>query len=305
MSVLKISGPVRRVMGRDAAALDAGVGLPADAQCWHCGEAINLLAARPGSVTLSAVRAAELINISAFGHAEHTSSRIFTPEQFQALASTKPSPVAGGDSNLLIEGRSLEDATIDGDRIVFEQNPALREHLLGLAAQVEAAGGDEEALRIMREATGLSMTDPEADRQELAMRAERRREAEQNRAAGVVIHCVRCPSCGQLPDLVISPSQAYCGYDPCEALQYSPEMPAFEQLANRSTIPGLIGDVITPEMAAAADRRRPVQVPGSAEDDVREAEIRDYFHSFGYRCAPESGHCALCHRDPKGMNDGE
>lgn len=247
MSVLKISGPVRRVMGRDAAALDAGVGLPADAQCWHCGEAINLLAARPGSVTLSAVRAAELINISAFGHAEHTSSRVFTPEQFQALASTKPSPVAGGDSNLLIEGRSLQDATIDGDRIVFEQN----------------------------------------------------------RAAGLVIHCVRCPSCGQLPDLVISPSQAYCGYDPCEALQYSPEMPAFEQLANRSTIPGLIGDVITPEMAAAADRRRPVQVPGSAEDDVREAEIRDYFHRFGYRCAPESGHCALCHRDPKGMNDGE
>lgn len=110
MGCLSISGPVRRAFGeRTAAALDAGVGLPADAQCWVCGDAINLLAARPGSVTLSAVQVG-LVSVSAFAHKPCGPSRTFTPEEFAELASTKDSPTSSGsdsDSALIVEGEQL------------------------------------------------------------------------------------------------------------------------------------------------------------------------------------------------------
>lgn len=47
---------------------------------------------------------------------------------------------------------------------------ARRTRLLALAAQVAAADTDEDALAIMRDATGLTITDPIADRAELARR---------------------------------------------------------------------------------------------------------------------------------------
>lgn len=54
---------------------------------------------------------------------------------------------------------------------------ALRRRLLDLAAAVHAAPDDEAALEVMRAATGLSMTDVDADRAELRRRAESARRA--------------------------------------------------------------------------------------------------------------------------------
>lgn len=109
-SPLSISGPVRRALGeRTAAALAAGVGLPADAQCWGCGDAVNLLAARPGSVTLSAVTVGP-VSVSAFAHRPCGPSRLFTPEEFEAVASRAASPVSSGsdsDSALIVDGERL------------------------------------------------------------------------------------------------------------------------------------------------------------------------------------------------------
>lgn len=50
------------------------------------------------------------------------------------------------------------------------QPDARRAHLLALAAEVAAADTDDDALAIMRNATGLTITDPDADRAELARR---------------------------------------------------------------------------------------------------------------------------------------
>lgn len=46
----------------------------------------------------------------------------------------------------------------------------MRRRLLDLAAQVAGADSDEDALQMMRDATGLTMTDPDADRAELDRR---------------------------------------------------------------------------------------------------------------------------------------
>lgn len=43
---------------------------------------------------------------------------------------------------------------------------------LDLAAAVSKAATDEEALQIMRDATGLTMTDPDADRAEINRRTQ-------------------------------------------------------------------------------------------------------------------------------------
>jgi hypothetical protein len=286
MGMLRMSGPVRRALGRNAAALDAGVGLPPDAQCWQCGDAINLLASRPGTVTLSVVvTGGGLVTVPTFGHAEHTGSRVFTPEEFKRLASDKPSPIAGGHSDIVVDGHGSNEITVrlDEDTIT----PQERRRLLDLAAEVEAAGSDAEALRIMREATGLSMTDADADRAELERRAAAARDARRP------VLTIRCPVCGQLPDMVINPSQAFCGNDDCRALQWDPLQDAATQLAEGTEIPGLIGENGIPaEVAEAYAARRPVQAYGSAVDDVREAETRDYFHHWGYRCG--DGRCPQC-----------
>lgn len=109
-SPLSISGSVRRALGeRNAAAVSAGVGLPADAQCWGCGAAINLLAAAPGAVTLSVVMVGSA-SITTFAHRRCGPSRTFTPEEYEAVASDAPSPVTSGsdsDSGLIVEGKRL------------------------------------------------------------------------------------------------------------------------------------------------------------------------------------------------------
>jgi hypothetical protein len=109
-SPLSISGPVRRALGeRTAAALDAGVGLPADAQCWGCGDAVNLLAAKPGSVTLSVVMVGPA-SITTFAHRPCGPSRTFTPEEYEAVASKAASPVtadSASDSALIVDGERL------------------------------------------------------------------------------------------------------------------------------------------------------------------------------------------------------
>lgn len=111
MGVLSMSGSVRRAFGeRTAAAMDAGVGLPADGQCWQCGDPINFLAASPGSITLSAVLVARGVTISAWGHKPHAPSRVFTSEEFKAVASTKKSAAssdAWSDSALIVDGQQL------------------------------------------------------------------------------------------------------------------------------------------------------------------------------------------------------
>lgn len=263
MSLLRVSGPVRRLLGRDADTLTAGIGLPDGARCWQCGEPVDVAGGRPGSVTLSAVTFGAQRCQAALGHTEHTTSRVFTAA-------------------------------------AFAQTPGVRRRmLLDLAGQVHTAGSDDEALRIMQDATGLSFTDLGADRAELDARAARRRDADRARAAGARVLTLRCPSCGQLPDLVVNPGQAFCGNDTCEALQYAPDTDAFEQLANRGQIGSLVGPGKIPaEMAAASAARRPVQVRGSGEDDVREAEIREVFHRWGYTCADAGGVCGVCDWPP-------
>lgn len=111
MSLLSISGPVRQAFGtRNAAALSSGVGLPPDAQCWACGDAINLLAARPGAVTLSAVCNGP-VTIAAFAHRRCGISRTFTPEDFARAASKKDSPIAGPlYEEMIIDGQPLGEA---------------------------------------------------------------------------------------------------------------------------------------------------------------------------------------------------
>lgn len=47
---------------------------------------------------------------------------------------------------------------------------ALRDRLLQLAKDIEAAPTDEDALTVMRAATGLTVTDPDIDRAILAAR---------------------------------------------------------------------------------------------------------------------------------------
>jgi hypothetical protein len=115
MAMLRISGPVRRAMGRNAELLDAGTGLPVEGQCWQCGEAIAFLSMRPGSVSLSVVQMGT-ISISAWGHAEHAPSQVFTPEQFEAAVRAAgthpdqmPSPIAPSslDEGLLVEGEQI------------------------------------------------------------------------------------------------------------------------------------------------------------------------------------------------------
>jgi hypothetical protein len=104
-----LSGPVRRALGeRTAAALSAGVGLPSDAQCWACGEAINLLAAAPGAVTLSAVVQGP-VQVTAFAHRLCGPSRVFTPAEFAALASRKPATVSTSESDqaVIVDGQRL------------------------------------------------------------------------------------------------------------------------------------------------------------------------------------------------------
>lgn len=103
-----MTGPVRRVLGeRDAQALSAGVGLPTEVQCWGCGDGINVLTARPGSIALSVVAVTPMVNIPAWGHPDHAPSQVFTPEQFERVATRKPSPVAPSDIDtaMIIDGQ--------------------------------------------------------------------------------------------------------------------------------------------------------------------------------------------------------
>lgn len=110
----------------------------------------------------------------------------------------------------------------------------------------------------------------------------------------LIVRTVRCPICGQLPDLVIGPTQAFCGNDDCRALMFDPSMDGAEQIAGGTELgfslagPGGIAQ----ETAAAAAAARPRQVPGSAADDMREVEIRAFLHRHGYRCLP--GQCTIC-----------
>ena len=109
MGFLIITGPVMREFGeRNASALDAGVGLPPDAQCWACGEAINLVAAKPGTVTLSALPAVPgSVAISLFAHRPCSPSRVVPYEEFTATASRKPSPVTEGGEAMIVDGKQV------------------------------------------------------------------------------------------------------------------------------------------------------------------------------------------------------
>lgn len=112
MGYLKISGPVRRELGeRDAGALAAGVGLPADAQCWRCGDAINILAAKRGTVCLCVVVVrysnGGQVNITVWAHAGCGPSEVIPYEVFEATASRKASPVVPDGERLIVDGRQI------------------------------------------------------------------------------------------------------------------------------------------------------------------------------------------------------
>lgn len=115
MGRLNISGPVRHAMGRNADMLDAGRGLPDEAQCWQCGQGIDIAGARPGAVSLSAIVVGS-ISVTAFGHAQHAPSRVFTGDEFEAAAQASgvaqmPSPVQSVGATMYVEGQEM--GTVD------------------------------------------------------------------------------------------------------------------------------------------------------------------------------------------------
>lgn len=116
MGLLKISGPVRRALGPNAVTLDAGVGLPTEAQCWKCGDGINFFTVRPGQISLSALHASAEVYVGVFGHGGHAESRVFVRDEFEQAvraAGTHPdqmaSPIAPSDMDqtLIVEGERI------------------------------------------------------------------------------------------------------------------------------------------------------------------------------------------------------
>lgn len=108
-----------------------------------------------------------------------------------------------------------------------------------------------------------------------------------------LLYTIRCPQCGQLPDLLITPHQVMCGNDDgCKVVQWSPSQRVEDM--ERHEIPALVDPDLQPSVQEVLQTfaGRPQQVPGSPADDAREKEIRAWFHQYGYRCA--DGGCAAC-----------
>lgn len=79
-----------------------------------------------------------------------------------------------------------------------------------------------------------------------------------------LIRTVRCPMCGNLPDLVLGPTQAFCGNDGCRVLQFDPSMDPAEQVA--------VGTELRFDLVRDAGLAPVVPVPqvrGGAVDDMQ------------------------------------
>lgn len=112
MSVLVISDEVRlAVGGANCAALSRGEGLPGEAQCFRCGEAVLVAGGSDGSVSLSVVAfdrpSGGLGSITLFAHVEHSPSRLFTPDEFRAVADPRPSAVEVEGPAVFVDGQRV------------------------------------------------------------------------------------------------------------------------------------------------------------------------------------------------------
>jgi hypothetical protein len=114
MSFLNISGRVRRELGEaNAAALDAGVGVPADAQCWRCGGAVNIVGSRPGQVSLCILAfdtkdGRGSVSITLWAHRDCSPSRVVPYEEFEASpAANVPSPVVDEGEKVIVDGEQI------------------------------------------------------------------------------------------------------------------------------------------------------------------------------------------------------
>lgn len=101
---------------------------------------------------------------------------------------------------------------------------------------------------------------------------------------------LRCPACGDLPDGVVSPTQAICGNPDCNALFFDPTQEPAAQLADAHEI-RLVDE-------QSAGRRAGIELPvparpvGADVDVAVSAQMRAYYHRYGYVCA--DGECPAC-----------
>jgi hypothetical protein len=126
MTVLRVSAAVREAMGpANADALAAGVGLPAQVQCCDCGEMADTASAAPLSLCLSTVvigvgRGA--VTISVFSHESCGPSRVFTAEEFEAIAERLQAVTSRPVRDLRMQdGEQVADETgliVGGERVL-------------------------------------------------------------------------------------------------------------------------------------------------------------------------------------------
>lgn len=82
------------------------------AQCFRCGDAVQILGGDEDSVTLSVVAMMQPqtgadITITLWAHPACHGSQVFTGEEFEAMADPGPSPVGPEAGALFVDGRRI------------------------------------------------------------------------------------------------------------------------------------------------------------------------------------------------------
>jgi hypothetical protein len=107
-----------------------------------------------------------------------------------------------------------------------------------------------------------------------------------------LVRSVRCPGCGRLPGMVVSPVQAFCGNDDCTAFMWDMTGRAerFKAVAVPIDLSPLDGMV-----AGRADAGSAGEVVDPVEEQAAqaaaEADVRAGLHRVGARCAHG---CPVC-----------
>jgi hypothetical protein len=110
-----------------------------------------------------------------------------------------------------------------------------------------------------------------------------------------VVRAVRCPGCAQLPRLVLSVWQAFCGNDGCQVLRWDMTRTPEEFRATARPIDLSALEQLGRQLEQAPTPAAGMPGPVAAADDARdEARVRAVLHGLGAWCGPQSGHCAVC-----------